>query len=141
MLCPIYMLTYISLSTSESLAFCLKASWQLLLSSADPSLLWRWKRQTSLPGGAILGSSSVPGGPHHSGHCRSKGGSGTDRYGPAPSAALLLRDPPSCPSPDKVIFRYHVSVQGRTSCDALAQAKSCSEKSFSKGSFLHFRGS
>lgn len=50
MLYPTYMLTYISLSTSESLAFCLKASWQLLLSSADPSLLWCWKRQTPLPG-------------------------------------------------------------------------------------------
>lgn len=51
-LSPIYMLTYISLSSSESLAFCLKGSWQLLLSSADPSLLWRWRRPTSLPGRA-----------------------------------------------------------------------------------------
>lgn len=52
MLSPIYMLTYISLSSSESLAFCLKASWQLLLSSADPSFLWHWRRRTSLPGRA-----------------------------------------------------------------------------------------
>lgn len=75
MLSPIYMLTYISLSSSESLAFCLKGSWQLLLSSADPSLLWLWRSRTSLRGRAVLGSSSGPGR-----SCWSHGGSGVNRY-------------------------------------------------------------
>lgn len=68
MLSPIYMLTYISLSSSESLAFCLKASWQLLLSSADPSLFGTggdeppaWQSCLSWGAAQSLAGPTVPG--------------------------------------------------------------------------------